>query len=143
LDQSAVKLTEIDKKIIKSRLIGDPIGEWDVKELEVSYSNLLIKISCISGISLPKGEIMANYLIGQLDSFLIEFNYGGLTEDEILLAFKFNCGNYLRNSGGDYLDLIPLFGECISVDYISKVLYNYSQIRWQLERKLENFIDGY
>jgi hypothetical protein len=142
-DPIATKQSDVDKKIISARLTGDAFGDLDESILNSVYADLLVKIACITGAELPVSESMSKYLVGELDAFLIEFNYAELTEEEILLAFRFNCGNYLRNAGGDYVDNIPLFGKYLSVDYISKVLYNYSVVRFQLDRKLQNFIDGY
>ncbi len=142
-DPIATKQTDVDKKIIEARLTGDAFGELDEIILDSVYTDLLVKIACITGAELPVNESMCKCLVAEMDVFLIDFNYGGYTQEEILLAFRFNCGNYLKNAGGDYIDNIPLFGRYLNVDYISKVLYNYGIIRWQLERKLENFIDGY
>ena len=137
------KQSEIDKKIILARCTGIPIYDIQENEVDASICKLMVQISCISGIGLPENESYWLVFVSELRSYLMEYGFESYTDDEIILAFQLNCGTVMRNAAGDFIEPIQLFGECISVDYVIKVLSNYRQLRNLLDRKLQNFIDGY
>lgn len=109
----------------------------------VSVDQIMLRVAAISGCALPNTDFFAKFIAEEIIKFILDFGYGDLTLEEILLAFRFNARSGLRYPNGELIESVNFTGVCVNVDYISKVLANYISIRNYLDRKLQNKIDGY
>jgi hypothetical protein len=100
---------------------------------------LIQKITAISACPNPSNEYL-DILEDCLKTFLPRFGFDILSFDELVLAFELNAVGF---SGHCETDKVKFYGKNLSVEYISDVLNNYKRHRWQLDRQIENFIDGY
>lgn len=138
-----VKLSEVEKKIIEKRLIGlsfNQLGEVDVR---VATDKILLKSSAITGCKLPQTEGFAEIIAEEITSFILDFGYEELTLEEVLMAFKINSKTDLKFPSGVDVQSVVFTGQCMNIDYMSKVLYNYMQFRNILDRKFQNHLDGH
>lgn len=138
-----IKKTPIEEKIIEARCIGNSFSQMNKTDLRYSIDQIMLRGAAISGCPLPQTEFFAGFIAEELSAFINEFGYGKLTYNEVLLAMRINSKGGLRYPSGLELDQIVFTGSCFNVDYVAKVLSNYTAIRFQLDRKFENQIDGY
>lgn len=136
-------LVEVDYRIIDSRLEGISIFQYESLELKKYFNVVMLKISAITGAVIPPDARFIEIIRDEIVDFLLKFGYSNLTISEIILAFNLNSSIDMRYPVGIDLSKIELFGAHLNVDYISRVLHNYTTIRNLLDRKLENTIDGY
>jgi len=108
-----------------------------------AIDQIMIRGAAICGCALPQTEFFAGYIAAELSIFINEFGYGELTLDEILLSLRLNSKGGVKYPSGSEVETVAFTGQCINVDYISKVLANYKALRGYLDRKFENEIDGY
>jgi hypothetical protein len=138
-----LKLTETEKKIIKNRLIGLSFSQLPEKELRFTADQIILNAAAISGCPTPVTDFFADVLTDQINEFINEFGFHELTIKEIVLAFQLNTKGGLRHPSGLEIDKIHFSGNCFNIDFLSGVLSNYLTLRNHLDRKLENFLDGY
>lgn len=138
-----IKLTKIENMIISLRLEGNSIETIEIKKLSGYFDSIIVRISAITGIKLPETNSFKEVLIKEMLSFLLNFGYENLTMEEIIFAFNLNAKGGLRYPSGTDIEPVALFGEHLSVDYVSKVLANYMAIRNLLDMKFINEISGF
>jgi hypothetical protein len=136
-------LTKVEQKIIKSRLAGCSFGQLDDDDTKLAVDQIMLRVAAICGCALPNTEFFAKFIAEEISIFISDFGYVDLTLEEILLAFRFNSRGGLKYPNGELIEFIFFTGNCVNVDYISKVLSNYMSLRIILDRKLQNKIDGY
>ncbi len=119
------------------------ISQIEVADLTEILGDVLINISVITGHKAPANELYLELLIEELKVYLYEYGFDNLTIQEIILAFRLNCKCNFRYPSGDYAEPVSIFGEYISVDYVSRVLHTYLTFRNILDSNLKNIIDGY
>lgn len=129
--------------IIDARLNGSSFSELSDMDLRVATDQIILNCSAIVGCDMPYTELFANVLSQQIVSFITEFGYGSYTLQEVILALKINCTQNFIISDSVDIDEVIFSGRCVNVNFISKILKNYSLLRNSLDRKLQNFIDGY
>jgi len=116
-----------------------------IPELEMRWhiDQIMLRGAAIGGCAIPNTEFFAEIIGDELQGFILNFGYAEFTYEEILLAMRLNAkGGYKYQSGAE-LESIAFYGTCFNIDYFSKIMGNYSAIRTQLDRKLQNQIDGY
>ncbi len=143
IGSTGIKLTELENKIISARLEGLSFNQIDTNKLRWHVDQIMLRGAAISGCVVPATEFFAEIISEEITEFILGFGYGELTYAEILLAMRFNSKGGFKFPTGVELETISFFGYCFNVDYFSKVLSNYNTIRNLLDRKLQNFIDGY
>ncbi len=143
LSQSYKRISEVEKKIVQAREAGLAISQLEIAELTEILGDVLINISVITGHKTPTNELYLELLIEELKVYLYEYGFDNLTIQEIILAFRLNCKCNFRYLSGDYAEPISIFGEYISVDYVSRVLHTYLTFRNILDSNLKNIVDGY
>lgn len=136
-----MKLTEIEKMIIESRLAGESFV--DLPDKKYSCDQIMLKGAAISGCPLPQTEFFADIIGDQICEFIEKFGFAELTMNEIILALQMNSKGGLRFPSGVSVDQIPFVGNCFNIDFLSKVLSNYLILRNILDQKFKNFIDGH
>lgn len=143
MPEDKLRLTEIEKKIVKSRLSGLSFCQLPESELRFTADQIILNAAAISGCPTPETDFFADILTNQINEYISEFGFDDLTVKEIILAFQLNTKGGLRSPSGLEIDKVNFSGHCFNIDFMSGVLSNYMVLRNHLNRKLENFIDGY
>jgi hypothetical protein len=143
LPKDCLKFLEVELRIIESRLNGLSFCQLEGNNLRVATDQILLSGAAISGCPLPHTEGFAEILSNEIIEFVNEYGYGELTLEEILTALRLNARGGLKLPTGIEVEHVPFSGNCFNVVYLSKVLSNYKTFRDILERRLQNFIDGY
>jgi len=143
MPEDKLKLTETEKKIIKNRLIGMSFSQLPEKELRFTADQIILNAAAISGCPTPVTDFFADVLTNQINEYINEFGFNELTIKEIVLAFQLNTKGGLRHPSGLEIEKVNFSGTCFNIDFLSGVLTNYLALRNNLDRKLENFLDGY
>lgn len=136
-------MTKQEKLIFGARLKGASICTIDKESLKTEFNEIIVRLTAICGCPLPNTEYFSSILIDEILDFLNLAGFSQYTLREFILAFQLNAGGYMKNSTGEPLEPIKFTGAFLNIDYIAKVLNNYTQIRKLLDRKLQNHIDGY
>lgn len=142
-ETNKAKFNEVEKKIISARLVGLSICQMDENASRLLADQIILKSAYIIGCPTPETEFYAEGLAKEMIEYLNEFGFSELTLSEIILALRFNTKGGLRFPSGLEIDKVSFSGSCFNVDFLSKVLSNYMALRNILDRKIENFIDGY
>jgi len=154
-------LSEIEKRIIEARSTGLSISEYSDSTIKREIGHMIVKISIISGHKIPHvpeeepkkkksnkkaddddDEPLQYILADEVIFFLKEHGYENFTIEELLTAFRINCSSTLKYPSELEATHVNVFGEFMSVDYISQVMKNYWILRERLDRKLCNAVDG-
>lgn len=143
MPEEKLKLTEAEKKIIKNRLTGLSFFQLPDEELRFTADKIILNAAAISGCSMPVTDFFADVLTSQINEYINGFGFRELTVGEIILAFQLNTKGGLRHPSGLEIEKVHFSGNCFNIDFLSGVLTNYLALRNHLDRKLENFIDGY
>lgn len=112
-------------------------------ELVWATDQIMIRSVALYGCSLPQSDFLAQFISEETRKFILEFGYPELTLEEILLALMINTKSDIKYPSGNELQPVSFSGVYFNVNFLSKVLDNYSSLRTVLERKIQNHIDGY
>lgn len=115
----------------------------DYQTAKVDIDKILLSGAAITGAPLPVTEFFANIISNEIYIHLTEFGRGELTLSEVLLAIRINSKGEIRMPSGSPMEQVMFYGNCFHVDFLSKILYNYMLLRNSLDRKFENYLDGY
>lgn len=137
------KITEVERHIVKARLIGRSFCELSEDALSYAIDEIMIAGAAISGCALPQTEFFAKKIGEHLTVFINEYGYGELTVAEILTAMRLNSRGGLKFPTGLEAEQINFSGNCFNVDYLSKILHNYFSLRNILDGRFKNMIEGY
>lgn len=129
--------------MIDARLEGKTFYQMSEEELVVAVDQIILRSSAEIGCDLPFTEMFSNVLSEQIILFINNCGYENYTLREVLLSFQINLIHPLPKYLAVELHEVIFSGRCVNVSFISKTLSNYKEIRHQLDRKLQNFIDGY
>jgi len=127
-------MTSAEKMIAEARGKALSFEDMDKDDREAASDEIMLRIASICGCALPNTDFFAKYISEEIELFIMNFGYSEFTLEEIILAFRLNAGG---------TDQIHFTGVCVNVDFISKVLSNYSEMRKTLDNKIKNKIDGY
>lgn len=136
-------LGNIENLVIDARLTGMSFSEMEDREIRVATDQIILRCSAIVGCDLPFTDMFANVLSEQIISFITKFGYLNYTVKEVLLSMEINLLHPMPGYLAVEIDEVYFSGRGVNVTFISKVLKNYRLIRNQLDRKLQNHIDGY
>lgn len=142
-ETNGLRITEVEHRIIGARLNGLSLSQLDGDEIKTTADQIMLQAAAITGCPFPQTEFFASVLTDTMMDYLKEFGFGELTFDEIVLAMKLNTKGGLRLPTGLEIDKVAFTGTCFNIDFLSKMLSNYMVFRNNLDRKFENFIDGY
>lgn len=129
--------------IVDARISGLSFCELSEADQSIIATDIVATASAITGCNTPGTEFFFDRLRREIITFVLNFGFRELTEDEIYLALRLNARGGLRMPSGVEIETIPFFGNTFNIDYFSKVLSNYLSLRNLLDRKLQNEIDGY
>lgn len=133
----------MEQKILDARVSGVSFCQISKDELQWHIDQIMLKGAAISGCSLPNTEFFAQIIGEELSEFILNFGFSELTYDELLLALRMNVKGGFKLPVGLEVEFINFFGNCFNIDFFSKIIANYMAVRNQLDRKLQNHIDGY
>lgn len=142
-EEIALILNNHEKKVIKARLTDCSFSQIEEKYIQWHIDQVMIRAAAIGGCAIPNTDFFAQIIGEELLDFIVNFGFGELTYEEIILAFKLNATGAVRFPSGDYMDRVTFSGTCFNIDYLSKILSNYMLLRNSLDRKIQNKIDGY
>ncbi|HRP30498.1 MAG TPA: hypothetical protein PKV73_01335 [Agriterribacter sp.] len=137
------KPTWVEKKIIEARLTGTSFGQMSDDEIRVCVDKMILNCSAIVGCGLPQTDYFADILTDAVKTYLVDYGYEILTNTEVMLAMNLNEKRGIRLVSGLELESVAFSGNHFNVSYLAKVIQNYLVIRGQLDRKLQNHIDGF
>lgn len=115
----------------------------DESELRTSIDQIMLRGAAMCGCPLPQTEFFAEFISSELTYFMVEMGYAVLTLKEVLLALRLNATGLEKYPSGELVERVEFSGNCFNVTFIAKVLAGYIQLRFCLDRKLQNHIDGY
>lgn len=129
LNNNLPTLTVNESRILDARQRGYAFLDMSEKESQTAATGIIFKVSVICGCQLPTHDAHINALESEFLNFLTEFGFGSLTVEEVLLAFRLNAAHQLE-------ERVEVFGAIFNIDYAGKVLKQYRDYRWRLDRKL-------
>ena len=138
-----VPLTKIEALILGARQEGLSFCQLQGNDLRYATDQIMVRGAAITGCELPGTEYFADMLSNELVEFISNYGYGEYTLKEILTALRLNTQPGMRWPSGLEIERIAFTGSCFNVDFLARVLGTYSQLRNILDRKFQNFIDGY
>lgn len=130
-------------QIVEARMAGKSIWEYSEQEAFKKADEQIAILSAICGAKLPQSTFFADTLANEFLIFLMDFGYAEYSFEEILLAFRINARGSNKYPSGLEVEPIEYKGAHFNIDYAAKVLDNYSKFRNLVDRKFQNFIDGY
>lgn len=136
------KLTKIEKKIIEIRIKGKSFFELDETETRLATDKIMINGSSLYGCPLVESELLATAISKEIETYVND-NYPEISEDEIMYALQINMQSDIRYPSGEEVSVIDFTGDQFNVFFLVRVVEKYMKFRNILDRKLQNFIDGY
>lgn len=143
LPKEKIKLSTYELLIIEARCKGVSFCSMEYDEAKPCIDKVLLNGAAITGAALPITDFFADIISFEVFTFINDFGYGEITLEEVLLALRINSKGGMRMPDGRTLETIQFYGNCFNVAFLAAVLENYNLLRITLERKLQNFIDGY
>lgn len=135
-------LSQVEKIIVELRCNGKSIFDLTEEDKKIFASEVIVTGASIAGCAMPNTEFFLDRLVKEVITFLIQFGYKELTEDEIFFAIRLNSNTQLKLPAGIEVEKISFFGSVFNVDYLSMVLSNYMTIRNLLDSKVRNKLRG-
>lgn len=133
----------MERLLLDARESEPSFSELDEVELRLATDKIILNCSAITGCELPFTELFADTISTSIVSFIEKFEYSDLNVSEVILAMEFNLKHQLRMPSGIELQEVIFVGRCPNISYLSKIMYNYMVIRNNIDRRLQNLIDGY
>lgn len=113
------------------------------EEIKSCVDRMILNCSAIVGCGLPQTDFFADILTKQVSVHLVEYGYEALTYEEVMFAMNINEKRNVRLPSGLDLDYIDFKGNHFNVSFLSKIIQNYTMLRNNLDRRLQNHIDGF
>ena len=143
IDGLPKNLNEPERMVLEARKKGVSFCNIPEEEVRWHIDQIMLRGAAIGGCAVPNTEFFAEIIGEELQDFITRFGYAEYTYEEILLALRLNAKAGYKFQSGALMETIAFYGNCFNVDYFSKIIANYQIIRTQLDRKVQNQIDGY
>lgn len=104
---------------------------------------ILLIASSVYGVNPPASPAFSKIVSNEIHQMFANGILSHLGYSEVILAIRLNGRGDIQLPSNLDLEKIKFSGSFISVDFISKILNNYLLVRNFIDRKLQNFIDGY
>lgn len=114
-----------DSKVIDLKYSSKRFGKMSPQEIKVSSYSVLVKISAITGWTIPASDLMMDILVEQFEKKMQE-GYANVNEHEVEYAF--------RNKGVEVKD----WGKAMNLALIDEVMIPYLENRFDLSRMEES-----
>lgn len=143
--KNKVQLKLIESLIIDVRGNEDAISfcEMTADERQLAWDNILFNGTAFTGCLVPTSDILASRISNQISNYIFSFGYKDYTPEEVNLALQLNAHNNFDELSMLDLKVVEFSGSHFNLTYLASVLGNYKKIRDFLDRKLQNFLDGY
>jgi hypothetical protein len=141
-EADGLRITSEQKRIMAARFKGDSFFEIPAEKHPFIVDEIIFTICANAGCELPASEMLARYLSEELIIAVSELGYSHLTLEEIKLAIRVNVLPILKNPGGNDLKTVDAT-RSVSVGFLAPVLKNYCVLRDNLDRLIENKLNGY
>lgn len=143
--KSKVKLKLIETLIIDIRGDQDAISfcEMTADERQIAWDNILFNGTAFTGCLVPTSDILASKISNQISNYIFSFGYKDYTAEEVNLALQLNAHNNFEELSMLDLKVVEFAGSHFNLNYLASVLGNYKKIRDFIDRKFQNFLDGY
>lgn len=143
-EETVARLMPIDLEIIKARCAIDfSIEELTLTDRENIADEIMISCSATFGCQLPASKEISDSVSKGIRKLFEREGYKDLSEEEIHLAMSFNFDQNVAFPDALEIQQVKNSGQFVNVEFVSKIVYNYMLIRKFLDRKLQNFIDGF
>ena len=140
----SLNLTSSEKKIIHNRQAGNPFSELSGIQRSSFLDQIIARVTASTGCDLPQTDFFASILSEEMAGMLVDFEYDKLTLSEIIYAVRINSNpSELKLPSGIELAPVIFTGRSANTYFVSKVIGNYMILRNILDRKLQNYLDGY
>lgn len=140
----SLNLTNTEKIIIKSRQASKPFFDLSGNDRQYFLDQIIARVAAGAGCDLPQSDFFAKIVSEELDGMITDFGYDRFTLSEVVFAIRLNSNPAaMRVPSGLELEQVVFTGRTVNSYFLSKVLSNYATLRHCLDRKLENYIDGY
>ncbi len=141
-ETDGLRITSEQKKIMAARFDG--ISFWEIPESKHQFlvDEIIFTIAASVGATPPESEMLARYLSEEMILAITDFGYSHLTLAEIKLAIRLNLLPILKNPAGEDLKAVATPAN-ICVSFLVAVLGNYCVLRNNLDRLIENKINGH
>jgi hypothetical protein len=140
-----IKWTLIETLVLEARCssVAASFSEMAADDRQLAWDNILLNGAACTGCELPGSDIFASRIASQISNYIFSFGFKDYNLDEIFLAHQLNAhGNFDELKMLD-IDVIPFQGKYFNLNYFAAVLGNYKKIRDFIDRRLQNFLDGY
>lgn len=134
---------KIEQDILNERRTGISICQKEGDSLKVDVDQLILIGAALFGSAIPATEFFADIIGKELVIFIYDAEIESLTFEEMLLAMRFNTKSNFNPPKGLDIELVSFTGAYFNISFFSKIIFNYLQVRNQLDRKIQNQIDGY
>lgn len=135
--------TKQEMMIADARSEGLSFCELKDLEMRVVVDQIMFRGAAITGCCLPQTESLAKFIADEIIILIFNFGYQELTEQEIFLSMRLNALGDLRNPCGEDFKQVSFSGNSMNTVYLAKVFKNYMSLRNNLDRKIQNELDGY
>lgn len=142
MQDTNVKLTMIEKRIIRSRLDGYAISQLNESDIRWATDKIMFKGAALFGCPLPQTELLATEISKEIEVFFKE-NRPDLSLAEIILALRLNTLTGLTHPYEGYSDQVDFFGNQFNVMFLAKIIARYVCFRNALDSKFINALDGF
>lgn len=126
-------LTKAETDILNARITGQSFCDLTREDFDISVTGILFKISVVCGCQLPTHIAHIEALEKEFGIFLNDYGYSGLTTEEVLTAFRMNANYQLKEK-------IEIYGAIFNIDFASKVLRLYREMRGNVDVAAEKII---
>lgn len=141
--KDSLRLGIVEQMIWDSRVTGGAFSEIPEDKVRQATDRIILAAAAITGCGLPETELMATYLSEEIITF-INGHYPEYTLEEVITAMRVNALPGLKYPlSGNPVMLAACPERRISVDFLAKVMDNYRALRYTIDRKIENKINGY
>lgn len=123
---------------MSARLRGLSFVQLDPKNRKYAIDDLIMECASIHGCHLPSTDFYADRITSSVTGFILDFDYGDLTSDEMILALRLNVQGLLQLDEA----VIQFSGITVNVAFLAKILKRYMVIRNIIDGKIKNKIDG-
>lgn len=138
-----ISLTELDMKIISARCSGKSISSFQKEKLIEGFRSVASSCIVLYGFFPINNENQMALLVSEMYSYFTKMDFDHLNFPEYHLALQLNAKGNLKIPVGVDLDQVRASSNTLNVKFISDVMCLYLEMRNNLDRKLQNLIDGF
>lgn len=111
--------------------------------MEGKFKDLISSCVAIYGFFPPSSVDMMNLLAKEFKNYFLNHGFSYLSYEEFYLAMQLNARKNLSYPYSIESEPIKVSGATVSVKFVSDVMCLYLQFRSYLDRKIQNYIDGF